>query len=163
MTDKKFRLNIIDILILLVLAVAVAVLAYIFVFSDDTIIEGERHTVEYVVEVNSVNKDAFLNSIAEGDIITLEDNRNKYVGTVSKQPQILDCYKAGYSNEENKEVYTLAEDLIDLVITFTAEAEHDEWGYCISDSVYIPVNSSINLMIGDFRCTAFCVRNTVLD
>jgi len=163
MTDKKFRLNIIDILILLVLVVAVAVLAYIFVLSDDTVIEGERYTVEYVVEINSVNKDAFMNSISEGDIITLEENRNKYVGTVSKQPQYLDCYKAGYSNEENKEVYTPAEDLIDIVVTFTAEAELDDWGYCISDSVYIPVNSTTNLIIGDFRCSAVCVRSTVLD
>lgn len=163
MTDKKFRLNIIDILILLILAVAVAVLGYIFIFSDDTVIEGERHTVEYVVEITSINKDAFSNSVAEGDLVTLEENRNKYVGKVSKPVQILDCYKSSYSNAEGKEVYTLAENLIDIVVTFTAETELDEWGYCISDSVYIPVNTSINLMIGDFRCTAFCVKNTVLD
>jgi len=163
MTDKKFRLNIIDVLILLVLVVAVAVLGYIFVLSDDTVVEGEHHTVEYVVEVTSINKNAFLNSVSEGDIVTLEDNRNKVIGTVSKPVQYLDCYKTSYSDSEEKEVYTIAEDLIDLVITFTADAEHDEWGYCIADSVYIPVNTSINLIIGDFRCTAFCIKNTVLD
>lgn len=163
MTDKKFRLNIIDIFIILILAVAVAVLAYIFVLSDDTVIEGEHYTVEYIVEINSVNREAFMNAISEGDIVTLEENRSKVIGTVSKQPQYLDCYKAGYSNEEGREVYTLADNLVDIVVTFTAEAVHDKWGYCIADSVYIPVNTSINLMIGDFRCTAYCVKNTVLN
>lgn len=163
MTDRKFRLNIIDILILIILAVAVAVLGYIFVFSDDTVAEGERHNVEFVIEITSVNKSAFENSIAEGDLITTEEDRNTIIGTVSKPVQILDCYKAGYSDSEGKEVYTLADTLIDLVVTFTSETELTEWGYQLADSVYIPVNHSINLMIGDFRCTATCIKHTVLD
>ena len=163
MTDKKFKFNVIDIFIILILAVAVAVLAYIFVFSDNTTVKGENYTVEYVVAIDSINRNAFMNSIAEGDVVTLESDRSKVIGTVSKPPQYLDCYKTSYSNEKEEEVYTLAENLVDIVVTFTAEAVHDKWGYCIADSVYIPVNTSINLMIGDFRCTAYCVKNTVLN
>lgn len=163
MTDKKFKINIIDIFIILVLVVAVAALAYIFVFSDDTTVKGEHYTVEYVVEIDSINRSAFMNSISEGDVVTLEGDRSKVIGSVSKPPQYLDCYKTSYSNEKNEEVYTLAENLVDIIVTFTAETTHDEWGYCIDDSVYLPVNASINIVIGDFRCTATCIKNTVLD
>lgn len=163
MTDKKFRLNIIDIFIILILAVAVAVLAYIFVFSDNTTVKGENYTVEYVVAIDSINRNAFMNSIAEGDVVTLESDRSQVIGTVSKPPQYLDCYKTSYSNEKNEEVYTLAENLVDIVVTFTAETTLNEWGYCIDDAAYIPVNTSINIVIGDFRCTALCIKNTVLD
>ncbi len=161
MTDRKFRLNFIDILILIVLAVAVAVLGYIFVFSDDTVVEGERHIVEYVVEVSSVNS-VFDGSVSVGDTVTFADKRTKVLGTVT-DVQYRDCYKAGYSNDKDAEVYTKADNLIDICITFMAETEKDEWGYCIADDVYIPVNTSIDIMAGDFRGSAYCIKHTVLD
>lgn len=162
MTDRKFRLNFIDMLIIIVLVVAVGVLGYIFVFSDDTIAEGEHHTVEYVVEITSINREYFENSVVEGDVVTLSEKRTKVLGTVTGV-QVYDCYKAAYSDEEDAEVYTKAENLVDIVITFTSEAEKDEWGYCIAEDVYIPVNTSIDITIGDFRGSAFCIKHTVLD
>ena len=157
MTDKKFRFNVIDVLILLVLVVAVGVLSYIFVFSDDTVVEGEKHTVEYVVEICSINAEAFSGTVSEGDIITLENDRKTVVGVVSKPPQEYPSYRSSYSNSKNKEVYTPSEGHFDMTVTFTADTVKDDWGYCIDDKVYFPVNTSLNIMIGDFRCTAYCV------
>ena len=163
MTGKKFRFNIIDVLILLVLAVAVAVLSYIFVFSDDTVVEGEKHTIEYVIETDPLNAEFFSGTVSEGDIITLSNNRNVVLGVVSKQPQEYPSYKAHYSNSENKEVYSAAEGHFTMLITFTSETVKDVWGYRIGDSTYLPVNNPIDIMIGDLRCTAYCVEAKVID
>ena len=163
MTERKFKLNLIDILILVVLAVAVAVLGYIFVFSDDTTKEGEMHTIEYVLEITSVNKEiANAHKIEPGASVILDHNRTKVIGTVSKPAQYLDCYKASYSNDEGKEVYTIAENLTDIYVTFTAEAELTEWGYRIAETEYLPVNAAINLIIGDFHCSAVCIENNIV-
>lgn len=163
MTGKKFRFNVIDVLILLVLVVAIGVLSYIFVFSDDTVVEGEKHTVEYVVEIGPINAEVFSGTVSEGDIITLENDRNAVLGVVSKPPQEYPSYKAYYSNSQKKEVYTAAEGQFDMLVTFTADTIKDDWGYCINDKAYLPVNTSINILIGDFRCTAYCVEAKVID
>lgn len=162
MTDRKFKLNFIDILILAVLVVALGVLAYIFVFSDTTIVEGEHHTVEYVVEISSVNAEAFKDAVNVGDTVALEEKRSTILGTVTGV-ETRDCYKAGYSNTEKKEVYTKDEDRVDFVITFTADTELDKWGYCIADDVHLPVNTTIRLIFGNLSGSATIIKNTVLD
>ena len=163
MTDRKFRFNVIDVLILLVLIVAIGVLAYIFVISDNTEAEGEKHTVEYVVEISNINAEVFSGTLSEGDVVTTDDGKKTVLGVVSKPPQEYQNYKASYSNSEGKEVYSPAENLIDIMVTFTADTVKNEWGYCIGDSVYLPVNTSLNLVIGDFRCTVYCVEVKVID
>ncbi len=162
MTERKFKLNFIDILILIVLAVAVGVLGYIFVFSDTTVVEGEKHTIEYVVEINSVNAEAFKDAVNVGDVVTLEEKRSTVLGTVTGVEK-RDCYKAGYSNSEKKEVYTKDDDRIDIIVTFTAEAELDKWGYCVADETHLPVNTTIRLIIGNLSGSATVIKNTVLD
>lgn len=163
MTERKFKLNVIDILILLVLIVAIGFLAYIFVLSDNTEVEGEKHTVEYVVEISGINAELFSGKLKEGNIITSDDGKKTVIGVVSKPPQELQKYEPSYSNTEGKEVYSPVENSLDIVLTFTTETEKNEWGYCIADGTYLPVNTTINMIIGDLRCTGYCVELNVID
>ena len=161
MTGKKFRFNIIDALILLILLAAGAVLAYVFVLSDTTLVKGENHTVEYVVEVTSVNE-IFKDSVKEGDKVTLASDRKKELGEISKKPESYASVKTGFNNETGEEEYSFGDGLVDMVITFRGETEKTEWGYS-NDDVYILVNDSIELIFGDFKGTATCIEVTVLD
>ena len=162
MSEKKFRFNIIDAVIVLVLVAAVAVLGYVFILSDDTEVKGETHTVEYVIEVTSLNS-MFTDAVSEGDRVTLEKDRELDLGVVSVPPEVRDSIKTGFDAEKEEEVYSKAEGLIDMLITFRAPAVETEWGYCIADEVYITVNNSNEFIIGDLRCVGVCTELTVID
>ena len=162
MSEKKFRFNIIDAVIVLVLIAAVAVLGYVFIISDDTEVKGETHTVEYVIEVTSLNS-MFADSVVEGDHVTFENNRDLDLGTVSAPPQVKTSIKTGFDAEKEEEVYAEAEGLIDMIITFRATTVETEWGYCIDDEAYIAVNNSNDFIIGDLRCVGVCTDVTVID
>ena len=162
MTAKKFRFNIIDAIILLVLIAAVAILAYIFVFSDDSEIEGEPHTVEYTVIVQSVNG-KFKDSIKEGDRVSLESNRKLNLGEVVSY-EYGASVKTEFNKTTEKEFYPItSEELIDMKITFRADTIKTEWGYCVDGEAYLPVNSSHEFVIGDFRCVAVCSGVKTID
>ena len=162
MTSKKFKFNIIDALIILILIAAVAVLAYVFVFSDDTDVKGEEHTIEYTIEFTSVNG-TFADDIKEGQSVTLETDRKINLGTVTAY-EYGKCVKPMYNNETESEEYSVVKDnLIDMVVTFLAKAELDEWGYCIDDETYIAVNNSMDYIVGEFRCIGMCTAVKVID
>lgn len=161
MAEKKFRFNIIDALILLILIAAAGVLAYVFVLSDSELEIKEMHTVEYVVEATSVNE-TFRNAISEGDRVTLASNRKREFGNVSAQPEINQSIKTSYDEINNVEVYSLAEGLVDMTITFRGSAEKDEWGYSL-DGSHLTVNDSFDLIFGDTKLTVTCIKMTVLD
>lgn len=161
MNEKKFRFNIIDVLILLILIVAAGVLAYVFILSDSDLEIKEQHNVEYVVEVTSVNE-IFRNTVNEGDRVTLASNRKKELGSVSAQPEIAQTLKTSFDEKRGIEVYSPADGLIDMTITFRGTAEKTEWGYSL-DGVYICVNDTIDLIFGDTRLNVTCVRVNVLD
>ena len=163
MSEKKFKFNIIDAVIILVLVAAIAVLAYVFVFSDDSEVNGDVHTVEYVVEVSSLNRELFHNAVKEGDLVTFDADREVVLGHVTTAPLERTSIKTEYDNETGKEVYTEAPGLIDMTITFQATAVETEWGYCIDDEAYITVNNTNEFIIGELRCVALCTEVTVLD
>ena len=163
MTNKKFKFNFIDALIILVLIAAIAVLAYVFVFSDETDVKGEEHTLEYTVEFTSVNS-TFADSIKEGQKVTFEEDRKIDLGTVTAY-EYGKSVKTMYSNESGLEEYTLVKDdkLIDMVVTFRTKAELTEWGYCIDDEGYLAVNNSKDFIIGEFRGVGICTAVNVID
>ncbi len=163
MAGKKTKFNIIDILIVAILVVAISVLAYVFVISDKTDEEGEKHTIEYVIEATSLNE-IFRDSVAEGDKVFIDTGATpKEIGVVSAPPQVTQNYKTYFNNETGEEVYTPADSLINIKITFRATAEKTEWGYCIEDFSYITVNNSNVFYIGDLQCAAVCTALTVID
>ncbi len=163
MAGKKNKFNIIDALIIIVLAIAVAVLAYVFVISDHLSEKGETHTIEYVIEATSLNE-IFRDSVSQGDKVFIETSSMPLeIGVVTAQPEVTQNYKTYYDNETGEEVYTPAESLINIKITFRATAEKTEWGYCIDDSAYITVNNSNVFLIGDLQCAAVCTGLTVID
>lgn len=162
MSGRKFRFNIIDAVIVVILAIAVAVLAYVFIFSDDSEIEGEEHTVEYVIHVTSVNE-MFKDAVSQGDRVTFERNRKLDLGTVSAPPEVLPAVRVSYDNETGKEVYPEVEGLVDMIITFRAPTILTEWGYCIDEEAYITVNNSNEFVIGDFLCVGVCTEVNVID
>ncbi len=163
MSEKKFKFNIIDAVIIFVLIAAIAVLAYVFVFSDDSEVKGDVHTVEYVIEVSSLNGELFHNAVAEGDFVTLDGDREIELGQVTTAPLVRTSIKTEFDNETGKEVYTEAPGLIDMTITFRATTVETEWGYCIDDKAYITVNNSNEFIIGDLRCVGICTAVTVID
>jgi len=166
MAAKKFRFNIIDAVILLVLVAAIAVLGYIFVFSDNSEVEGEPHTVEYTILVTSING-KFKDSIKEGSRVSLESNRKLNLGEVVDY-QYGGSVKTEFNKkigEEAAEVYSVMDEdlLLDMVITFRADTKKTEWGYCIDDEAYLHVNNSMEFVIGDFRCVGVCTGVKVID
>ncbi len=165
MAAKKVRFNIIDAIILLVLVAAVGVLMSIFVFSDDSEIEGEPHTVNYTIIVTSVDK-KFEKAIPNDARVSLESNRKLDLGRVI-DVQTGESVKTEFNKktgEEAAEVYSVIEDeLIDMVITFSAHTKKTEWGYCIDDETYINVNDSFEFVIGNFRCVGVCSGLKVID
>lgn len=162
MTAKKFKFNVIDAIIILVLVAAIAVLAYVFVFSDESDVKGDVHTVEYVIEVTSLNE-IFRDAVSTGDKVTFETDREIFLGTVTAPPEVRTSMKTNYDNESGEEVYSAAQGLIDMTITFRATVEETEWGYCIDDKAYITVNNSNDFIIGDLRCVGICTEVTVID
>ena len=161
MAEKKFRFNIVDVLILLILIAAAGVLAYVFILSDSDLEVKENHNIEYVVEVTSVNE-IFRNTVNEGDRVTLASNRKKELGNVSAQPETVQALKTSFDETRGIEVYSPAEGLIDMTITFKGTAEKTEWGYSL-DGTYINVNDTFDLIVGDTKLSVTCVRMTVLD
>ena len=163
MTDRKFRFNFIDALIIFVLIVAIAVLAYVFVISDDTVVKvRDTHTVEYVMIGTSINE-AFKDSIHEGDQVVLSKDRTKYIGVVTTEPEVTPHYKEAFDYNTGKEVYSEGDGLVDIIITFRAEADKDAWGYNICDNYFL-VNGSYSLSFGDVAIPAAdCLEVRVLD
>lgn len=165
MAAKKIRFNIIDAIILLVLVAAIGVLTSVFVFSEGSEIEGDPHTVNYTVIVTSVDK-KFEKAIPNGARVSLESNRKLDLG------RVIDVQTGGSvktefnkkTGDEAAEVYSVIEDeLIDMVITFSADTKKTEWGYCIDDETYINVNDSFEFIIGNFRCVGVCSGLKVID
>ncbi|MCQ2456939.1 MAG: DUF4330 family protein [Clostridia bacterium] len=162
MTDRKFRFNVIDALIIIVLIVAIAILAYVFVISDDTEPITDTHTVEYVMIGTSLN-DTFRDAIHEGDQVFSTKDRSKVLGVVCAEPEVSVNVKEAFDYNTGEEVYPEGEGLIDVIITFRAEANKDAWGYNICDNYFL-VNGSYSLSFGDVAIPAVdCVEVTVLD
>ena len=165
MAEKKFKFNFADFLILLVLLAVVAALLYVFVLSDDTVINTEEtYTVEAVLRATSINE-IFKDTVKEGDVVALAENRNKVIGVVSAPPEVKPSIKTGFDEEAEEEVYTPGESLIDITITVKGEAIKDKWGYRFKDcdDDVIVVNNNYKFLFGETYFNVQCIKVTVLD
>ena len=160
MEKKKFRFNIIDIFILLIILAAIALLAYVFIFSDKTVENYENHEVECVVEISRINE-LFYDKFNKDDPV-INVNNNKQFGKVTETPEKKQSITSAFDETEGVEIYPAVEGAFDYIVTFVGTAEKTEWGYRFAD-MYIAVNDTVTLQIGDMQCSATCIKMNVLD
>ncbi len=165
MEKKKFRFNLIDAVIIIAILAAIALLVYVFVISDKTQEKNPEFHYTCVVEVTRINKDAFGGDkgVKEG-MAVYNPNSQKEVKVIGHVTKVLEesTKIPVFSEKERDEIYTELDGLVDLTITFEGTAEKTEWGYQ-SNELYLAVNDSIPLRIGDFRCNGTCIELKIDD
>ena len=160
MEKKKFRFNAVDVIIILIIVAAVALLAYVFFFSNKTVERYDTYEVECVVEVSRVNE-LFRDKLNEGDPV-INNANNKTFGRVTSPPERRPSVTAAFDEDTASEVYPEVPGSDDYIITFVGTAEKTEWGYRFAD-LYVTVNDTFTLQIGDVVCNCTCIKMTVLD
>lgn len=159
---KKFKFNIIDILLLLVVVAAVAVLGILF-FSGNTatdLLSGNNpQEIYWEVELSKVREE-FMDNIKEGDSVV--DAVKLYsigeVVSVSSVPTIL--------NETNLQtgliVSSVYPEHVNITVKVKANATQTETGYSIG-GYEIAVGKQVSLRVPNYTGSGYCTGITVGD
>ena len=155
MNNRKLRFNVIDVLIILIIAAVIYVLLNVFVFNDsqndNTAVNYK--TIQYVVEVNNIDK-RFSEVVKAGQVVQ-DAIEKKVIGTVTGV-QSIQYKKSTFDFEELKEVVSAVEDRITLKITIEAEVMDTERAYIIN-GCEIRVGQSYSLILPDLYAVGYCV------
>ena len=155
MNNRKLRFNVIDVLIILIIAAVIYVLLNVFVFNDsqndNTAVNYK--TIQYVVEVNNIDK-RFSEVVKAGQVVQ-DAIEKKVIGKVTGV-QSIQYKKSTFDFEELKEVVASVEDRITLKITIEAEVMDTERAYIIN-GCEIRVGQSYSLILPDLYAVGYCV------
>ncbi len=154
---RKFRFNIVDVLIILLVVAAVAVAAKFLIDRSSGSIGGDSKTViTYVVEFNNV-EERFADSVKAGDSVQYDVKKVDFgtvVGVQASPYQII-----SFNYDEQTEVVTTVEGKITLTVTMEAEVTESDRGFERNGSD-IRVGQAYSLNFPNFASTGYCVKVT---
>jgi len=153
MEKRRFRFNIIDLLIILVV-VAVGLVAYLVFFKADPpapVDEMEKAKIRYVLQVSQLSAD-FADNIEVGESVYDKDAGGVAGEIVAVDPKPY--YYIGHDKVDGGQVRTLDEDYVNLYITVEADAT-------VVDELYELVPAAYRVIFTRERITA--IVQTIFD
>ncbi len=160
MTKRKLRFTFVDVLILALLAAAATLLFLVFggkSEADST--ELPKNTmakIEYVIEIKEVDAN-ILRALTPGQEVEDAVTRRK-IGVLKAYSE-SPTEKPGFDFENNEEVYSEADGLINLTLTVTADAVESDAAFTV-DNFEIRVGKQISVILPEFQGAGYCISLT---
>jgi len=161
MEKRRFRFNIIDLLIILVV-VAVGLVAYLVFFKADPpapVDEMEKAKIRYVLQVSQLSAD-FADNIEVGESVYDKDAGGVAGEIVAVDPKPY--YYIGHDKVDGGQVRTLDEDYVNLYITVEADATVVDELYRVNKT-NVHIGKKIVMMMPNLFCTGNCIDLTVVE
>ncbi len=152
--QQKFRFNFVDAILILIILIAGAALGYIFFSSDVSVVsEVEQKEIVYEIEVTQI-PDSFKWKINIGDKVT--DTVARYpIGEVVNVVY-SDCIYTGVDHETGKEVRTVLDGYMDVVVTVRAQSTLAGSLYSIG-GYDIYVGKNVCFRVPNFTGESYCI------
>ena len=152
---KKFRLNLIDIIIILVILTATALLVYVFLSSDITLFEGSRKvSIEYKVELRRVREE-FRDFISISDHVT--DTVTQYALGEVVDVEYAPTRYTGVNRSTGSLVFSDYPEHINITVTIQAEATVNGDDYSLN-GFKVAVGKQIPIRTPNFINEGYCTE-----
>lgn len=157
--DKKERKSGFNFLDVLIIACVLSVVALLFfVYSPSEILSGNSReaSIIYTIRISGVPAE-YAAAISEGDEVTDPDGYvlGKVASEVEVEPHTIYQYRETYDGSGGI-VSIEHPDLVDLIITVYAEADHNSDGYTV-DGKRIAVEAEYDLVLPGFESKGTCI------
>ena len=156
MSKKKFKINLIDILIILLIIAAVAFgIYYIMTRGTSSSATSEAtKTIRYVVEFQNIDAD-FAGAIQEGDRVQYDVKKVDFGTVVGVQESPFQVMTFDYENEV--EDVSLVEGKIGIMVTIEVDVSETDRAFTANGSE-IRVGQAYSLNFPNFFGTGYCIR-----
>ncbi len=155
-TSRRGKLNFLDVVILACVLAVAALLFFVYSPFELLGVSSRDTNIIYTLRISGVSP-SYAASISVGDVISDPDGYNLGVvaSDVEVEPHSMYVYREN-ADGSGGIVQIKHPELIDLIITVTAEAEHGADGYTV-DGKRIAVEAEYEIVLPKFESKGICI------